>query len=377
MRRRWTLIGGILSLVTSAPAQWSMDGYVVTFPTSVRMQPDLASLVRSDASLFVEITRLRLRPTLDVSSSTYVRLEYEVGATYTSSTAAFMIASAPRGQILDLTWPIHSGRWWDVLHGVDRLFVKSMVGSVDLTVGRQRIAWGAGRIWNPTDLFNPINPASYSKIEKDGVDAVRATVRVGDLSDVSAVWNPQRHGRSSGAVRARTNWDGIDGAVMAGRYEDRWVIGGDVTGSIWDAGVRAEGILNSTSSGEAFTRWVAGIDNQFTARWYGMAELLYNGEGQREPTRYELGRLMSGQLLQLARRYLVVQSSYLLHPLVTAQASMLRNLDDGSGFVGGTVAISLTDESSLAIGGQYSFGRGLSEYWYYPRSLYVRTDLFF
>lgn len=354
-----------------------MDGYIVTFPTSVHMQPDLANLTGSSNSSFVGITRARLRPTVDVTSSTYVRLEYEAAATYTSSSSALFASNTPRGQVVDLTWTVHDDLSWDVLHGIDRLFVKTMVGNVDLTLGRQRIAWGAGRIWNPTDLFNPINPASYSKIEKDGVDAVQATVRVGDLSDVSTVWNPQRHGRSSGAVRARTNWDGIDGAVMAGRYEDRWVIGGDVTGSIWDAGVRAEAIVITTSSGDSFTRWVAGVDNQFTARWYGMAEFLYNGEGQNEPMRYELGRLMTGQLLQLAQRYLVLQSSYLLHPLVTAQASMLRNLDDGSGFVGGTVAVSLTDESSLAIGGQYSFGRELAEYWYYPRSLYLRADLFF
>jgi hypothetical protein len=341
------------------------------------MRPDLATLVGSDASSFVEITRLRLRPTVDITSSTFVRLEYEVGATYTSSTNAFAIASAPRGQIVDLTWSIHRGRRWDVLHGVDRMFVKSMVGAVDLTLGRQRIAWGAGRIWNPTDLFNPINPASYSKIEKDGVDAVQATVRVGNLTDVSAVWNPQRRGKSSGAVRARTNWQGVDGAIMAGRREDRWVIGGDVTGSVWDSGLRAEGIIVAASVGGTFTRWVVGIDNQFTARWYGMAEFAYNGEGRDEPMQYELGRLTAGQILQLARRYVVVQSSYLLHPLITAQASLMKNLDDGSGLVGATISVSVSDEALLAVGGQHTFGRTMSEYWYYPSSLYLRADLFF
>jgi hypothetical protein len=154
-------------------------------------------------------------------------------------------------------------------------------------------------------------------------------------------------------------------------------MGGDVTGSIWDAGVRAEGIIIATPSGDTFTRWVAGIDNQFTSRWYGMAELLFNGEGRDEPKQYEFGRLMAGQVMQLAQRYVVLQSSYLLHPLVTVQASMLRNLDDGSGFIGGTIALSLTDEASLAAGGQYTFGRRPSEYWYYPRSLYLRADLFF
>ncbi|MCU0454107.1 MAG: hypothetical protein MUE68_10655 [Bacteroidetes bacterium] len=377
MRRLSAIIAAWLLLPSLAPAQWSLDGYVVTFPMALHQQPLLAGLLGAEEQSFAELTRLRLRPSVELSPSTFVRLEYELSASYFSSTGALLAPSASRGQVADLTWDLHSSGRWTFLHGIDRFFLKTMAGSIDLTLGRQRIAWGAGRIWNPTDLFNPLNPASFSKIEKDGVDAATATVRLGDLSDLTAVWNPQRNARSSGGIRARTNWEGIDGAVMVGRFEDRWVVGGDITGDILDAGVRAEGVYVMPAVGSAFPRIIVGVDNQFSGRWYGMAEFLFNGEGFDEASRYELGRLMTGQILQVARRYVIFQSSYLIHPLVTAQASLLRNLDDGSGFAGGTVSISLTDEASLALGGQYTFGRERSEYWYYPRSTYLRADLFF
>ena len=377
MTLRCALITAGLLLPASTFAQCSMDGYVVTFPTVLQQQPLLAQLVGANEQVFAELTRLRLRPSVDLSPSTYVRLEYELSASYLSTAASFLAPSAARGQLADLTWDLSTGRRWTVQHGIDRLFLKSMVGSVDLTIGRQRIAWGAGRVWNPTDLFNPLNPASFTKIEKDGVDAATATVRMGDLSDLTVVWNPQRNAKSSGGVRVRSNWEGIDGAVMAGRFEDRWVVGGDMTGAILDAGVRAEGIYVTPTQGSSFPRLILGVDNQFTGRWYGMMEYLFNGEGTHDQSRYDLDRLLSGRILHVARHYVMVQSSYRIHPLVTGQASLLRNLDDQSGFVSAAISVSLTDEATLAVGGQYTYGRTFTEYWYYPRSYYVRADLFF
>lgn len=254
-----------------------------------------------------------------------------------------------------------------------------MIGAVDLTLGRQRIAWGSGRIWNPTDLFNPLNPANFSKIEKDGVDAAVATVRMGELSDLTAVWNPQRRRSSSFGARARTNWEGFDLAAVGGRFDDLWVVGGDITGSVWDAGIRLEGIHATPhrNGGGGTTRLIAGVDNQFTGRLYGLMEYQYNGAGASDPAGYDILRLFNGQILHVGRHYAVVRGSYLLHPLVSLQAGVMRNINDRSGYAGGSVTVSLTEEASVALGGQYTFGAVSSEYWYYPRSLYVRGDIFF
>ena len=63
--------------------------------------------------------------------------------------------------------------------------------------------------------------------------------------------------------------------------------------------------------------------------------------------------------------------------LVALQAGVLRNMNDRSVYAGGTVTVSLTEEASVALGGQCTFGAVSSEYWYYPRSLYLRGDIFF
>ncbi len=383
MTKRWSSFFLGLLWICAAPspvlAQLSVDGYVVTFPSVVEQQPDLAMLFGIDKTFLSDVTRLRLRPSYDLSASTYIRLEYEMSATYLSSAGVLLSPSSARGQVFEMTWNAYRNTRWNVDHGVDRLFIRTMVGSVDVTVGRQRIAWGSGRIWNPTDLFNPLNPARFSKIEKDGVDAATATVRLGDLSDVTAVWNPQRDRTSSFGFRARANWRTFDLAAIGGRFDDVWVMGGDLTGAVLDAGIRAEAICGIPLRGTAseFWRVVAGIDNQFTGRLYGLLEYHFNGTGSSTPSAYDLFRLMRGEILQVGRHYVALQGSYLLHPLVSLQAGLVRNMDDRSGYAGGTVTVSITDETSLAVGGQYTFGDTFTEYWYYPRSYYLRTDMFF
>ena len=42
-------------------------------------------------------------------------------------------------------------------------------------LGRQRIPWGVGRLWNPIDRFNPIPPLAIEQSESTGIDAVVAT----------------------------------------------------------------------------------------------------------------------------------------------------------------------------------------------------------
>lgn len=383
MNSRWSsIVLSLLGLCTSSPiarAQLSVDGYVVSFPSVVQQQPDMATLVGGDKTSLSDVTRLRLRPSFDLSASTYVRLEYEIAATYRSSSGVLLSPSTVRGQVFEMTWEAHRSTRWTIDHGVDRLFIRTMVGNVDLTVGRQRIAWGSGRIWNPTDLFNPLNPARFSKIEKDGVDAAAATVRLGDLSDLTAVWNPQRDRTSSFGFRARANWRTFDLAAIGGRFDDVWVVGGDLTGAVMDAGVRAEVICGIPLFGTADEYWRAtvGVDNQFTGRLYGLIEYHFNGTGSSTPSAYNLIGLMRGEILQVGRHYVALQGSYLLHPLVSLQAGLVRNLNDRSGYAGGTVTLSITDEASVAVGGQFTFGDAFTEYWYYPRSYYLRGDWYF
>jgi len=356
------------------------SGYVANFPIYQILKEPLATLTSSDRIQFVDVSRVRLRPSLDLSSNAFLMLEYEINATYFSSPILFLTQPQTRGQLADLTWNPDIGTHWSAVHYVDRLYLRQSSSIGDFTIGRQRISWGTGRVWNPTDLFNPINPTSFSKIEKDGVDAVLGKFVLGNFSDLSIVWNPiEEFRRSNTGGRLRTNIGGYDVSLVGGLFDERRIIGADFAGNIWDAGLRGEAIVSASRGSwrDNFVKYIIGVDNQFTQKLYAMAEFLYNGEGKSRPSEYEFQRLISGQILNLGREYLTGLVSYLVHPLATFSVSTTYAFTDCSGFLSATFAYSASDEAALTLGGQVFYGDEFDEYWWYPSTLYLRGDWFF
>ncbi|MBI2619731.1 MAG: hypothetical protein HYW57_06585 [Ignavibacteriales bacterium] len=367
--------------ILSAQENFRFSGYAVHFPVYQRMNAFLARLVTAEQNQFVDVTRVRLRPSAGLWAKAFLMVEYEFNATYTSSPFLFSpSASRSQKQVLDLTWnPVHQGRW-NVVHYVDRAYVRQSSPFGDLTIGRQRISWGTGRVWNPTDLFNPINPVAFSKLEKDGIDAVMAKFVAGNLTDLSLVYNPyDRFRKAQYGGRFRTNYEGFDFSVMGGLFGERIALGADFAGSLFDTGIRGEGIISGsrTRFAENFAKYILGIDNQFTGKLYAMMEYHYNGQGKNQRFAYELNRLVDGEILNLGKHYATGQISYLIHPLVFVSVTLNRSFTDGSGFVGGTAAYSASDEISIALGSQYFFGKQFDEYWYYPSTVYGKIDIYF
>ena len=370
-----------LSSGASAQLELTFSGYAVDFPAYQRSEDLVARFFGVGRDQFVNVSRLRLRPALSLWRDAQLSLEYEISALYHSTPVLFQVQSEENSrQIADWTWNPIDGKHWTVLHYVDRLHFKQGFGFGDLVIGRQRIAWGTGRVWNPTDLFNPLNPASFAKIEKDGVDAALVKFHLGSFTDVSLVFNPQRGGKTSNAgCRFRTNVREFDLSVVGGRFDKRVIVGGDFAGNLFDAGVRGEGILSAIPDrfDSNFVKLILGIDYQFTSRLYGLVEYHFNGEGATDKSRYDLLRLAKGEIINVGRNYLAVQTSYLIHPLVNIAASWARNVDDRSQYLALVASYSATDEISVAFGGQLFLGNDFAEYWYYPDALYVKADIFF
>jgi len=363
-----------------AQAALEFSGYVVQFPVYQRLDAAIAQLSGISRDQTVDATRVRLRPSLSWGENSFFMLEHEVSAVYTFNTLGLLSSpTAARRQLVDLSWDLTTGSRWFIRHFVDRMYLRMSFSSMEVTVGRQRIAWGSGRVWNPTDLFNPISPTSFSKVEKDGADAVVAKTTLGQFSDVTVVWNPQKDQSANVGIRARTNFEGYDLAGIAGVFDSRTTFGVDAAGSAFDAGLRFEMLFsaNMIAFNNNYLRWIFGVDNQFTERLYALFEMQFNGEGRKDKLRYDIQRLLRGEILNVARHYGTVQASYLIHPLVTVTGSWLQNWTDGSGYYGGGVQVSMTNEVAGALGIQLFHGGMLTEYWYFPTTVYARADAYF
>jgi hypothetical protein len=374
------LVGLYISNLYSQ-VDYSFSGYVVDLPVYSINNGELAGLAGIDKYQFTNLARFRLRPEVYFTSTTRLNIEYEIDAVYSKQNSiSFINQSSTNRQAVNLKWTISNQDNVTITDYIDRLYLRQRFDWGNITVGRQRIAWGVGRVWSPTDLFNPINPANFGKIEKDGADAASLTYSFGNFTDLNVVYNPQDKINSSNAgFRFRTNYDKYDFALVGGYFDQRVIAGGDFAGNLFDAGVRGEGIIsmNKDNLNSNYTKFVFGIDNQFTPKLYALIEYQFNGEGAADKFNYDLLGLINGRIINLSRNYVDENISYQLTPLFTVTLSNNLNLNDGSGYlsIGGTYSI--TDNATATARLLTTYGNKFTEYWYYPTSFYLQAEIFF
>lgn len=364
--------------ISSAQSDTDFSGYGVVLPV---YQNANQSLVGTENDLLLDLTRLRLRPTLYVGSNGRLSLEYEINSLYQNGPALLIrTEDKTNRQAFDWRWRPIEEEHFIVTHFIDRLYYRQDFHFGNIEIGRQRVAWGTGRIWNPTDLFNPINPASFEKIEKDGADLITTQIYLGIFTDLTLVYNPRGSLRKNNAAfRFRSNYREYDVAVIGGYFDRRAVIGGDFAGNLFTAGFRGEGIVsaNKDDLSDNFVKFILGLDYQFTPELYALVEYQHNGEGASNKRNYDLPRLLRGEIINLAQNYLFLQTNIQLHPLLNSTIAYNGNLDDRSGFILAMATYSLRSNLDLSLGGQVFYGNRFDEYWYYPNSFFLQGQFYF
>ena len=359
-------------------AQLRFSGYLVELPAYQRVNSRLSTLLQTEQDQASNLLRVRLRPVVSLWFGAEVSLEHEFDALFQSASSVLSELPLRRRQAFDLRWDVVTENHFQLTHFVDRLYLRQDFSSASLVVGRQRIAWGTGRIWNPTDLFNPINPANYSKVEKDGADAISFKYYAGNFTDLELVVNPEKKFQQwNYGARLRTNLSEFDFSAMGGSFEKGFVLGGDFAGNLFDAGVRGEMLYAENPAGDRFVRFILGADYQVSSRLYCLIEYQHNGEGTTDIEQYDIGAVIGGRTLNVGKDYLFATMAYQIHPLVSLSVGANINLIDGSGFLSPVGSYSVSSNIVLSFGGLLAYGGMGTEYWYYPLSVYARTEWFF
>ncbi len=355
----------------------TFSGYSATLP--VYQNVDSGFEGESDG-LWLTLNRTRFRPTLYLGGNTLVALEYEVDALMLSGPLLFSpdIGQTNR-QMFNLRWNYALNDNILFSHFLDRFYLRHELSFGEITIGRQRVAWGTGRVWNPTDLFSPINPATFDKIEKDGADLLTMKFFLGNFTDLTLVYNPRPRGEAHNAgMRFRSNWQTYDFSLIAGRFDRRSVLGGDFAGNIFLAGFRGEAIYAyDNDRDERFFKGILGLDYQFTSKLYALLEYQHNGQGSRQPRDYDIPALLEGEVINLGKNYLIGQAVYQIHPLISGSVGYSQNLDDESGFVNLSLQYAMKDYLDFNLGGQMFNGQAFSEYGFYPNAIYLRGTVYF
>lgn len=224
-------------------------------------------------------------------------------------------------------------------------------------LGRQRIPFGVGRIWNPVDIFNPIDSTSIEPDEREGTESLRVEYSISDLTIVDATIAEDK-----GAFRAKGYLEYADTAIIA-QYDDtsnQTILGWELEGELPGTGIelRSEGgIYYEQDSSDANVQAIIGAEYGFPNSLTLVAEYLHDGSSKTD----SLG--LSG--------------SYQLDMLTLLNGLVIVNLDDSSFFFAPSVNYSLGDEMTLDCGMFIYGGGGHTQFGDSADTIYLRWFVHF
>ena len=240
----------------------------------------LLSTTRSDTGRM--LWRARIDGQAVWRDQLYAQVVYDSEARFGSAldTLGFAIGDTVGNRTWwDLDRTISSNGDGDWRHSIYRAWMRWEEERVELTLGRQRIPLGRGRLWNPIDLFNPIPPLAVEAQQRIGQDAARLRFRLRDGVWTEAIWSPQDNTDDRrGALRLELSRTELDAALMVGSFRRNWVFGADGAGNLGGAAYRFEATYTHERAGGRTWQVVGSLDYTFPvgSGLYGLVEHFYN-----------------------------------------------------------------------------------------------------
>ncbi len=289
----------------------------------------------------------------------------------------------------------------DYVHlAIDQLNISWSYNRLDLIAGRQPINLATTFYFTPNDFFAPFSAQVFYRVYKPGVDAVRAEVRLGNLSQLSLIsvlgykpdpdsdtgWSdePDSH-RASYVGRVSTTFRNFEWAFLGGVVREADVIGGSLQGELFQwLGVRAEGHVADPDDSQRNSELSLGIEHRWENSLNLRLEQFYHGKGAGSVSDYVITPTATqGESIYLGRNYIALGIGYEFTPLLNAEMLAIANLIDHSYLLSLNAIYSLSDEAELAINlgvpiGKKPEGNEIkSEFGLYPYSVNIEVRCYF
>lgn len=286
-------------------------------------------------------------------------------------------------------------------HEIDRAVYERRFAHGAISIGRQAIDWGSGRLWQPLNLFGAFSPTDLDTDFKPGIDAVSGVWYPTHFSSftVTHVWAPEDEAEleNSAAVHYRSRIGAAsEYSLVAGSVLGKRVAGGSFESVLGGMGWRIEGVRYEFDdrNGDAFY-WIAGVDYQFDSGLLLVAEWYDNSRGADTESSLagaaEEPMVIYGLQQQLSRHVLGVTLEKELTPLLHGGYTMLAaGVDDEAGETALSLlhqfnlSFSLGNESDLLLSVLLASGKGLdnagrprSEFGHTPPGITLRFRYYF
>jgi hypothetical protein len=247
---------------------------------------------------------------------------------------------------------------------LDRAYVDLYFPGFDVTIGKQRVAFGISYLWAPLDVFNRIN-IFEPKEEKPGVNALKVYVPLGEVSSLTGVFAPE---------------DSIDDSLSGLRIQTL-VKDVDIALNVIRRGNREETILGVDLRGEHIIGWwveggyffspsrddvkiAIGFDYTFPLGrgliW--LNEVFFDESGEKNSALYDFSKVLAGDRFTLGEKYCLSSLLYSLSDLISMSTTYIGSWTDGSFILNPSLQYELAQNVLLNSGLFLFFGRKGGEF---------------
>lgn len=267
----------------------------------------------------------------------------------------------------------------EVYAQIHRLYGGYADGKHRVSLGLQKVSMGVGRIWNPTDLFNPRNPLALEPDEVYGAFSLVYTYSPNDLSQITAVAAQRADESFKYAGRIKGYLDVADVALDVIFSDDVTMLGYELEGELFDTGVelRSEGGWFDDKLLEAkFFQALFGADYSFENSLILVGEWLHSSKTFKEELALGVPSGAQNNLVR-AKDYLGSTLGYEFDALLNGTMAGIISADDGSFYLSPILSYSLADDMTLALGAMLYGGEKESEFGDLGQTYYLNFKVTF
>ncbi len=256
-----------------------------------------------------------------------------------------------------------------------------------VVVGLQNISMGVGRIWTPTNLFNPKNIYAIEPDEVFGVSALSYTRHLSDTSNIMVVASQKEDKSYKYAAQYRTFLEFMDVGVDVVSSDETKMYGLELEGNLADTGVEVraeasfiEGTFNTFTQEEKreFYQGVLGADYGFINGITLTTELLYSSETF---SYTDLALNLDSEILPnlvYSELYTALSLMYSFNIFLDGSMLYIESFnDENSRFISPTLTYTLNDYNSFNMGAILYNGSQSSEFGVLGDSYFLKWTLSF
>lgn len=227
-----------------------------------------------------------------------------------------------------------------------------------IIVGLQNISMGVGRVWTPTNIFNPKNIYALEPDEVFGVFGLSYTRYINDTSHVRVVSSQKADKSFKYAAIYKSYMSFADIGLSVIRSNQTQMLGYEIEANVLDSGVefRSEGAYIKNESKEFF-QGIVGLDYGFVNGISIVAELLYSSEDfSSEDILYNINSEINQNLVD-SKLYTALSLSYSFNIFLDGSLLYIESFDGkDSKFISPTLTYTLNDYNSFTLGSMLQSG---------------------